>query len=115
MVAFLASDDFRPRPAGRWRLRGFLNGSNLEYARMSGQFTLVAFIMAKPGQEEELGRCLDALVAPMRSEAGCIDYDLHRSNEIPQFGCLMKTGGWKTTSRSTSKRNLSRTLTVKRW
>jgi len=55
---------------------------------MSKQLTLVAFITAKPGQEEELGRRLDALVAPTRKEAGCIDYDLHRSNEDPAIWML---------------------------
>lgn len=46
---------------------------------MSDQVTLVAVIKATPGQEEELGRRLAALVAPTREEEGCINYDLHRS------------------------------------
>jgi quinol monooxygenase YgiN len=50
---------------------------------MSQQLTLLAFITAKPGKEEELGRVLEAVVAPTRAEAGCINYDLHRSQENP--------------------------------
>ncbi len=46
-----------------------------------GQLTLVAFIRAKPGKGEELGRRLQSLVNPARAEAGNINYDLHRSNE----------------------------------
>jgi quinol monooxygenase YgiN len=48
---------------------------------MPSKLTLVAFLRAKPGQSEELGRRLNALVDPTRAEAGCIGYDLHRSNE----------------------------------
>lgn len=48
---------------------------------MPSELTLVAFLRAKPGQSEELSRRLNALVEPTRAEAGCINYDLHRSNE----------------------------------
>ena len=48
---------------------------------MSTNLTLVAFLRARTGQSEELGRRLNALVEPTRTEAGCINYDLHRSNE----------------------------------
>lgn len=48
---------------------------------MSEQLTIIATFRAKPGQSEELGRRLIALVEPTRAEAGCINYDLHRSNE----------------------------------
>lgn len=44
---------------------------------------LTASMRAKPGQEEELGRRLHALIAPTRAEAGCVIYDLHRSTEDP--------------------------------
>lgn len=50
---------------------------------MTQQITLVAVARAKPGQEEELGRRMSALVAPTRAEAGNINYDLHRSNDDP--------------------------------
>lgn len=42
------------------------------------QLTNIAFIHAKPGSWEALGRRL-ALVEPSRQEPGCINYDLHRS------------------------------------
>lgn len=47
------------------------------------KLTLLAILSAKPGQEAELGRRLELLVAPTRMEAGCIEYKLHRSNEDP--------------------------------
>jgi quinol monooxygenase YgiN len=47
---------------------------------MSKQLTLIAFLRAKAGCEDELGRRLSALVEPTHQEAGCIDYQLHRSN-----------------------------------
>lgn len=50
---------------------------------MSEQLTLLALLTAKAGQEDELGHRLAALIAPTRLEAGCINYDLHRSNESP--------------------------------
>jgi quinol monooxygenase YgiN len=43
---------------------------------------------AKPDQAEELGRRLCALVAPTRAESGCINYDLHRSNDDPTIWML---------------------------
>ena len=47
------------------------------------QLTLIATMVAKPGREEELGAALQGLVAPSRAEAGCINYDLHRSRKDP--------------------------------
>lgn len=47
----------------------------------STQLTLFAFIRAKSGHSEELGRRLKALVEPSRAEVGNINYDLHRSND----------------------------------
>ena len=41
--------------------------------------TVVARIKARKGMEETLNQELVALVAPTRSEKGCINYDLHRS------------------------------------
>ena len=55
---------------------------------MSTRLTLIASMKAKPGQEEELGRRLSALVAPSRQEEGCINYDLHRSNDDPAVWML---------------------------
>jgi quinol monooxygenase YgiN len=57
------------------------------------QLTLVAFLRAKPGQVEELGRRLQLLVEPTRAEAGCLNYDLHRSN--PDADVWMLYENWK--------------------
>ncbi len=48
---------------------------------MPEQITLIATVKAKPGTSEGLGERLAALVEPTRAEAGCINYDLHRSTE----------------------------------
>ncbi|MFE8100869.1 putative quinol monooxygenase [Brenneria goodwinii] len=45
--------------------------------------TVVAQLTAKPGQEEELGRRLRNMIPPTLGEKGCINYDLHRSNDDP--------------------------------
>jgi quinol monooxygenase YgiN len=47
------------------------------------QLTIVAFVRAKPGQGDELGRRLQTLVVPARAEPGNINYDLLRSNDDP--------------------------------
>ncbi|UWU14368.1 antibiotic biosynthesis monooxygenase [Rhizobium sullae] len=44
------------------------------------RITNIAFIRAKSGLSEELGRHLLDLVAPSRREPGCINYDVHRSD-----------------------------------
>lgn len=50
---------------------------------MSEKLTVVARIRAKPGKEEEVKQALLGLVGPTRSEAGCINYDLHQSHDDP--------------------------------
>jgi len=45
--------------------------------------TVVATFEARPGKETELRTALIGLVAPTRQEAGCLNYDLHRSPENP--------------------------------
>ncbi len=45
------------------------------------KLTVVARFKAKPGMEETVQKALMALVGPTRSEAGCINYDLHQSQE----------------------------------
>ncbi len=45
--------------------------------------TLVAIAQAKPGKEKALEETLLALVPQTRQEAGCINYDLHRSLNKP--------------------------------
>jgi len=51
---------------------------------MNEQLTVIAQFVAKPGMETALAQALSALVAPSRSEAGCINYDLHQDNADPR-------------------------------
>ncbi|MDF3811210.1 MULTISPECIES: putative quinol monooxygenase [Rhodopseudomonas] len=60
------------------------------------QLTLIAFIRAKKGMGDELGRRLWTLVEPARAEPGNINYDLHRSNEDPDVWVLYEN--WKDAS-----------------
>ncbi len=50
---------------------------------MGNKVTVLALFKAKPGLEEEVKRELMALQGPTRSEEGCINYDLHQSQEDP--------------------------------
>ncbi|QTA81438.1 Antibiotic biosynthesis monooxygenase [Desulfonema limicola] len=43
--------------------------------------TVMAKCKAKPGMEDNVRKELMALVGPTRLEPGCINYDLHCSNE----------------------------------
>ncbi len=45
--------------------------------------TIVAGIRAEPGREDLVETELRKLVEPTRSEAGCLQYDLHTDNETP--------------------------------
>jgi quinol monooxygenase YgiN len=45
--------------------------------------TVIAHMRAKPGQEEELRRALEALIGPTQQEAGYVNYDLHQGIEDP--------------------------------
>jgi quinol monooxygenase YgiN len=45
--------------------------------------TLVVIMRAKEGQEPLLEAELRALVAPTRREEGCLQYDVHRSTDLP--------------------------------
>lgn len=45
--------------------------------------TVVAKLRAKKGKEDEVRAELSKLVAPTKSEDGCIQYDLHESNDEP--------------------------------
>ena len=45
--------------------------------------TVVATIKAKAGMEGAVKSAFEAVVAPTRSEPGCINYDLHQSAEDP--------------------------------
>jgi quinol monooxygenase YgiN len=48
-------------------------------------FTNLAFIRAKAGRSEDLGKALLALVAPSREENACLSYVVHRSNDDPDL------------------------------
>ncbi len=61
---------------------------------MSQPLTIVAKIVAKPGNEAQVERVLRNLVAPTLAEEGCGRYDLHRSLEDPYTFLFYET--WKT-------------------
>ena len=44
---------------------------------------ILAQITAAPGKEELVRSELEKLVAPTRSEEGCVQYDLHQDNDNP--------------------------------
>lgn len=46
--------------------------------------TVLAKFTAKPGLEDDVKDELLGLVSPTRSEAGCINYDLHQSSDDPR-------------------------------
>lgn len=48
-----------------------------------GKVTVLAIMKAAKGREDEAFREMEALIFPTRSEAGCINYDLHRSLDDP--------------------------------
>lgn len=68
---------------GLFTNRGALAQTGAPSPSRSEMVTAIAVAKAKPGQEEELGRRMMALVAPTLAEPGCINYDLHRSNTDP--------------------------------
>lgn len=45
--------------------------------------TIVAKLTAIAGQEEFIAKQLSSLVVPTRAEKGCLQYDLHQSNDNP--------------------------------
>jgi quinol monooxygenase YgiN len=49
------------------------------------QVTVIAYIEVKPGSEETFLNEIPALVAATRAEAACINYDFHRSDEMPNL------------------------------
>lgn len=52
------------------------------------QLTVLALMRAQPGKSDELGRRLMTLLASSRREAGCINYDVHRSNTDAHAWCV---------------------------
>jgi quinol monooxygenase YgiN len=51
---------------------------------MAKQLTVVAFIRAKEGMENELGERILRLVPLSRDEPGCIDYNTHQDRDDPR-------------------------------
>ena len=47
--------------------------------------SVVALIKARSGSEEQLREKTEALVKPTRSEAGCLNYDLHQDRSDPSL------------------------------
>ena len=45
--------------------------------------TVIAYMRARPGKEDELRTELEALIDPTSQEAGYVNYDLHESVESP--------------------------------
>ena len=45
--------------------------------------TVIAYMRAKPGKEDELRDALKALIEPTSKEQGYVNYDLHESVEDP--------------------------------
>ena len=50
--------------------------------------TVIAYMRAKPGREQDLRDALTALVEPTSQEAGYVNYDLHQSIEDPAVFCF---------------------------
>jgi quinol monooxygenase YgiN len=50
---------------------------------MAEQLTVIAHLRALDGQIEETKKFLNGLIAPTRSEPGCIEYWLHQDDEDP--------------------------------
>ena len=48
------------------------------------QRTILGFMMAQPGTEQDLLTQIDDLVAKTRAEPGCINYDFHQHTSEPQ-------------------------------
>jgi quinol monooxygenase YgiN len=45
--------------------------------------TVIAYMHAKPGKEDELRAALEALIKPTSEEDGYVNYDLHQGVEDP--------------------------------
>jgi len=52
------------------------------------ELTVLARIKAKEGKEADVLREIVSLIEPTRSEEGCINYDLHCSQDDPALFCL---------------------------
>lgn len=45
--------------------------------------TVIAWMKAAPGKEDELRAALEALIEPTRQEDGFVNYDLHQAEDDP--------------------------------
>lgn len=45
--------------------------------------TVIAYMKAAPGKEDELRAALEALIEPTSKEAGFVNYDLHQAEDDP--------------------------------
>ena len=52
--------------------------------------TLLALMPAQDGRGDDLGKALMVLVDRTRQEAGCISYDVHRSNDDPNLWMMFE-------------------------
>jgi quinol monooxygenase YgiN len=60
---------------------------------MDPNVTVIARMKSKSGKEKDLRAELLSLVGPTRAEDGCVNYDLHESNETP--GLFFFYENWK--------------------
>ena len=51
---------------------------------MNQQVTIIATLYARPGQEDALAQRMRTMIAETHKEAGCILYELQRSNDDPR-------------------------------
>ncbi|WP_342316870.1 putative quinol monooxygenase [Lysobacter sp. FW306-1B-D06B] len=54
------------------------------------ELTNVAYFTAKPGRSRDLGDELLGLVAPSREEEGCLRYEIHQSNDVPDVWMVIE-------------------------
>lgn len=66
--------------------------------------TVIAYMKAAPGKEEELRVELEALIEPTSQEDGFVNYDLHQSVEDPAPSSSTRTGSPPSSSTPTSPR-----------
>lgn len=55
-----------------------------------GTLVAMGIVRARPGQEQELGRRMAALLEPTRAEPGCLAYDLFQSAEDPGVWVMLE-------------------------
>lgn len=58
---------------------------------MAAPIHVVATLVAKPGQEAELEAALSAIVPVVRTEPGCIRYNLQRDIDAPARFVMIET------------------------